>query len=1162
MIDRTETNLSSSQNNRSIDLHSVRTAQPGKKWSQRITLLKIAAIATLSTLAIPSIVRADGIYMTNMKSTLTQSSINLLTDPSRTPGVQSGDIVEYVLQAKVANAPGGPGVYFTTYIPNGVEVLGAWFVTDATGATVRAPGQGGQAHNGWGPRDIQTPFGTPFSTIGNSRQSDLSGDTGIFYSTDSRTQLYTADNSNIAKGPTGNPAGTAATSNGYDVTATFYGNIDAFNLWDANQVNAFGRGGTLNSIPATNNPGGVKIVNSAGQGATPFGSGSAVAGPDTGYQLDNTGSIGPWNRIQYAGSKIADVSDGIATDIGTVNMATLLDASSRGSSFPLSSNTNAVRWSDGLRLLNEVVYVKIRVKINAPAIAVTTGTLLNFEANGSDNWNSGSKDNPWRYFGPTVPQSAQFFATKEIYKVNGVVYSGGLVPAGATITYRVRYVNLSSLPVKGVSFKDTLPTAIATTGCTVALPTLSSLSNSVTASTVTAGTPTCPAAAATVTFGNLPNVTSGVIPALRGGEFTYDVKLASTVTNGTVVTNNINFSGQDIVSSVAVSATSAISVTIGVPIDYSDAPISGTAPSGTGTNNYGTATHNVVGSLKLGANIDSETASIANATASGDGADDDGISSFPTLSPGATSYSIPAANVTAMGTGTLHAWIDFNKNGTFDVGEYTSVAVTNNTLAGDLNWSGITAGAAGNTFARFRFTSDATITAITPSGLASNGEVEDYQVSIAVAGINISGIVFEDPNYGGSAGRPFSTPTTSGRDGAIVELYSSTGTYITNTTTSGGGNYTFTGVAPGDYQVRVVNSTVTSSRPNPTSATGLVAVQTYRTNASIAGSVTPVIDRVGGEKPAEIDAPANTTATLATLNGVTNQQVQSLTTVKVASSAVSGVDFGYNFDTIVNTNDSGQGSLRQFIRNSNALSNTGLAQALPASITAPQDVSGTPVNLSAYETSIFMIPDPNNDPRVATGTGLGQINLAASAPEGGSGSAFVINLTSANLDDITDPFTSIDGRTQTVNIPTISNGSDLNVNLASDSESTGPEVVINATSNDDTAIIDTRASNTIFHSIGVTGASGVKWGIRSSQNGDNISGGTKISNFILDNLTIFRMNSCGVFLVNADNAVIRNSVIRDLGFDTGQLCDGIQVRRGSSNTLIDNNLLFNSPDTF
>jgi uncharacterized repeat protein (TIGR01451 family) len=233
----------------------------------------------------------------------------------------------------------------------------------------------------------------------------------------------------------------------------------------------------------------------------------------------------------------------------------------------------------------------------------------------------------------------------------------------------------------------------------------------------------------------IPSIASGVIPALRGGEFNYDVKISPTATNSTVVTNNANFSEQDIVSSMAVNTASAISVAAGLPMDYSDAPISGTAPSGTGTNNYGNATHIIVSGLKLGANIDSETALIANADASGDGADDDGIT-LPNLTAGATSYSIPAANIIATGTGTMHAWIDFNKNGTFEAREYKSVAINSNTPAGALSWSGITIGLVGNTFARFRLTTDATVTSATPSGNAGDGEVEDYQVFIGKQTIN------------------------------------------------------------------------------------------------------------------------------------------------------------------------------------------------------------------------------------------------------------------------------------------------------------------------------------------------------------------------------------------------------------------------------------------
>jgi uncharacterized repeat protein (TIGR01451 family) len=199
--------------------------------------------------------------------------------------------------------------------------------------------------------------------------------------------------------------------------------------------------------------------------------------------------------------------------------------------------------------------------------------------------------------------------------------------------------------------------------------------------------------------------------------------------------------------------------------DYSDAPTSGTAPNGTGTNNYGNATHTFLSTLKLGAAIDSETASIANATASGDGTDDDGIT-LPNLSTGATSYSIPAANIIATGTGTLHAWIDFNKNGTFDTGEYKSVAVNSNTPAGALSWSGITIGAVGNTFARFRLTSDSSVTSATPSGNASNGEVEDYQVSIVKQTINNTPSATSCSVLGGTlSGNNLFTPLDNGTFG-------------------------------------------------------------------------------------------------------------------------------------------------------------------------------------------------------------------------------------------------------------------------------------------------------------------------------------------------------------------------------------------------------------
>lgn len=172
------------------------------------------------------------------------------------------------------------------------------------------------------------------------------------------------------------------------------------------------------------------------------------------------------------------------------------------------------------------------------------------------------------------------------------------------------------------------------------------------------------------------------------------------------------------------------------PTDYGDAPAS-----------YGSPVHNYTNALRLGAITDIETVNTPNATATGDDAtgsnDEDGISSFPTLATGLTSYAIPAANIAATGTGTLHAWIDFNKNGSFGANEYTSVAINAGTLAGPLSWTGITVGSAGNTYARFRLTSASLTDNAGTANLderataaASNGEVEDYALTITAAAPN------------------------------------------------------------------------------------------------------------------------------------------------------------------------------------------------------------------------------------------------------------------------------------------------------------------------------------------------------------------------------------------------------------------------------------------
>ena len=280
--------------------------------------------------------------------------------------------------------------------------------------------------------------------------------------------------------------------------------------------------------------------------------------------------------------------------------------------------------------------------------------------------------------------------------------------------------------------------------------------------------------------------------------------------------------------------------------------------------------------------------------------------------------------------------------------------------------------------------------------------VTDVQgATSAAANLNItftatsSGYVFEDVNYGGGAGRPFSTAGTSPRSGAAVELYNATtGLFVARTTTDATGKYSFATTANTGYTVRVVNSTVTSSRAGYIA--GLLPVQTYNGTTS----------RVGGENPSLADVAANTNglplASLAVPGSGTPESLAAFNTANNVSQ-----DFGYNFDLIVNTRDAGQGSLRQFVANSNALGGEASLNQSGSRV----DASGTAVALPAgKETSIFMIPDGTaHAGLLASGNGGPASQLTAGVAVLTTASA--LTLTGANATN-----TVIDGSTQTFNI--------------------------------------------------------------------------------------------------------------------------------------------------
>ena len=163
----------------------------------------------------------------------------------------------------------------------------------------------------------------------------------------------------------------------------------------------------------------------------------------------------------------------------------------------------------------------------------------------------------------------------------------------------------------------------------------------------------------------------------------------------------------------------------------------GDAPDTYGTSvASGGAQHEIIPGLKLGTAIDDEADGQPDATAALDGTDEDGVN-IPALTDGqALSLSVTATNTTGK-AGTLVCWIDYNGNGQFatDGSESGGVAVpagTDGTTPLTVVMPKVPATAAadtkGSSYARCRLSTD-TLTASSPKGIATDGEVEDYKVS-------------------------------------------------------------------------------------------------------------------------------------------------------------------------------------------------------------------------------------------------------------------------------------------------------------------------------------------------------------------------------------------------------------------------------------------------
>ncbi len=523
--------------------------------------------------------------------------------------------------------------------------------------------------------------------------------------------------------------------------------------------------------------------------------------------------------------------------------------------------------------------------------------------------------------------------------------------------------------------------------------------------------------------------------------------------------------------------------------DTSDAPAS-----------YGTSTHTISG-IRLGATVDADTSLLSSSDATGDdtnGSDDENGVTLPALFTAASTSSI-SVNV-QNASGYLNAWFDWNQDGDFlDAGEQVLTDQTVTIGTNNFNISVPATATNGSTFARFRVC-NSTAQCKVSSGVAPTGEVEDY--AVPVKGYkSLSGIVFEDINYGGGNGRSLALSGGKGVNGTKVELYNSTGSLVSTTTTANNGTndgaYSFIGLASGDYYVRVVNSTVRSTRSGNNGTER--GVQTYRTDGT-----TDVTNEIGGRAPNLADAGANTgseTLNTSTFSLSSSGTVQSVQPVTVTNLNISGVMFGFNFDTIVNTNDSGQGSLRQFILNSNLLGNAGLAQ------------SGLTAGL---ETSIFQIP----------GTG-----------------PFTISPSSA-LPAITDSYTAINGSTQSGSSCT---ASARTLMIALSGTSAGATV----------SGLTVNGANALVKGLAIGNFTDV--GVSANSAGSNLT--VKCSNIGLntDGTTAMQNGTFGIYDNAGGNLTIGGTSVDDRNIISNNFKDGIKLNSVVT-ALIQNNYVGTSAD--
>jgi uncharacterized repeat protein (TIGR01451 family) len=174
-------------------------------------------------------------------------------------------------------------------------------------------------------------------------------------------------------------------------------------------------------------------------------------------------------------------------------------------------------------------------------------------------------------------------------------------------------------------------------------------------------------------------------------------------------------------------------------VDFGDAPDTYSTLLASGGPN-----HRAVAGFSLGATVDTESEGQPSVGATGDGADEDGVS-FPNAGAltacSSVNVSVTLTNTAGIATPRLDAWIDFDGDGAFNDPRdriATSLALAAGANAVPVNVPCDARSVA--TYARFRLSSSGTAT---PGGAAGDGEIEDW--ALTVLGLDFGDA--PDPTY-------------------------------------------------------------------------------------------------------------------------------------------------------------------------------------------------------------------------------------------------------------------------------------------------------------------------------------------------------------------------------------------------------------------------------